>query len=33
MRGKAYRIARLAPQCRPLANTCEKYLLTDHLSA
>ena len=32
MHGKAQRIARSAPQCRPLANTCEKHLLTDHLS-
>jgi len=33
MRGKAYRIARSVPQCHPLANTFEKHLLTDHLSA
>jgi len=33
MHGKAKRIARSAPQCRPLANTCEKHLLTTHLSA
>ena len=27
MHGKAQRIARSALQCRPLASTCEKYLL------
>jgi len=31
MHGKAWRIARLAPQFCPLANTCKKHLLTDHL--
>jgi len=33
MHGKAYRIASSALWCLPLANTCEKHLLTDHLSA
>jgi len=33
MHGKAQRIARSAPQCRPIGSTCEKHLLNYHLTA